>query len=78
MFTFVRYTLNHTINIYQRRYLDFIIVLCRAAVTVAGPGSKILRGLNTHSNLTLKFYNEELFIYKSYYILYIFYKNNIK
>ena len=37
-----------------------------------------LRGLSTHSNPTLKFYNEELFIYKCCYILYIFYKMNIK
>ena len=29
---------------------------------------------NTHLNPTLKFYNEELFIYKCCYILYIFYK----
>ena len=37
-----------------------------------------LRGLNTHSNSTLKFYNKELFIYKCCYILYIFHKMNIK
>ena len=38
----------------------------------AGPGSKISRGLNTHSNPTVKFYNEELFIYKcsTYYIFF--------
>ena len=38
--------------------------------------SKILRGLNTHLNPTLEFYDEELFTYKCCYILYIFYKMN--
>ena len=41
-------------------------------------GLQILRDLNTHSNPTLKFYNEELFIYKCCYILYIFYKQFFK
>ena len=48
------------------------------AWSFTGPGSKILRDLNTHWNPTLKFYNEELFIYKCCCILCIFCEQQIK